>query len=42
MNEALIVTVRGIIAFFTLLIFARILGKQQISQLTFFELHSWK
>lgn len=37
MNEALIVTVRGIIGFFTLLIFARILGKQQISQLTFFE-----
>lgn len=37
MNEALIVTVRGIIAFFTLLIFARILGKQQIGQLTFFD-----
>lgn len=37
MNEALIVAVRGIIAFFTLLIFARILGKQQISQLTFFD-----
>lgn len=37
MNEALIVIVRGIIAFFTLLIFARILGKQQISQLTFFD-----
>lgn len=37
MNEAIIVFVRGIIAFFTLLIFARILGKQQISQLTFFD-----
>lgn len=37
MNEALIVAVRGIIAFFTLLIFARVLGKQQLSQLTFFE-----
>ncbi|MCY6355595.1 DUF421 domain-containing protein [Clostridium sp. ZS2-4] len=37
MNEALIVSVRGIIAFFTLLIFARILGKQQLGQLTFFD-----
>lgn len=37
MNEALIVLVRGIIGFFSLLIFARILGKQQISQLTFFD-----
>lgn len=37
MNEGLVVLVRGIIAFFTLLIFTRILGKQQISQLTFFE-----
>jgi uncharacterized membrane protein YcaP (DUF421 family) len=37
MNEGLIVLVRGIIAFFSLLIFARILGKQQISQLTFFD-----
>lgn len=37
MNEALIVLVRGIIGFFTLLIFTRILGKQQISQLTFFD-----
>lgn len=37
MNEALMVLVRGIIAFFSLLIFARILGKQQISQLTFFD-----
>ncbi|NMA66819.1 MAG: DUF421 domain-containing protein, partial [Clostridiaceae bacterium] len=37
MNETLVVVVRGIIAFFSLLIFARILGKQQISQLTFFE-----
>ena len=31
------VMVRSIIAFFTLLIFAKILGKQQISQLTFFD-----
>lgn len=36
MNEGLVVLIRGIIAFFTLLIFTRILGKQQISQLTFF------
>lgn len=37
MNETIVVIVRGIIGFFSLLIFARILGKQQISQLTFFE-----
>lgn len=37
MSEGLVVLVRSIIAFFTLLIFARILGKQQISQLTFFD-----
>ena len=37
MNEPLVVLVRGIIGFFTLLIFARVLGKQQISQLTFFD-----
>lgn len=37
MNEALVVLVRSFIAFFTLLIFARLLGKQQISQLTFFD-----
>lgn len=37
MNEGLVVMVRGIIAFFTLLIFTRILGKQQVSQLTLFE-----
>jgi len=36
-SEALIVLVRSLIAFFTLLIFARMLGKQQISQLTFFD-----
>jgi len=36
-NEGLIVLVRGIIGFFTLLIFTRILGKQQVSQLTFFD-----
>lgn len=37
MNEAVVVFVRGIIAFITLLIFTRILGKQQVSQLTFFD-----
>jgi uncharacterized membrane protein YcaP (DUF421 family) len=37
LNEALVVLVRSLIAFFTLLIFARMLGKQQISQLTFFD-----
>lgn len=37
MNEGLIVLVRGIIAFFSLLIFTRSLGKQQVSQLTLFE-----
>ena len=37
MNEGLVVCVRSIISFFSLLIFARILGKEQISQLTFFD-----
>lgn len=37
MNEAAVVLVRAFIGFFSLLIFARILGKQQISQLTFFD-----
>jgi uncharacterized membrane protein YcaP (DUF421 family) len=37
LNEALVVCVRGIISFFTLLIFARILGKQQIGEITFFD-----
>lgn len=37
MNEGLVVFVRSIIAFFSLLIFAKILGKQQISQLSFFD-----
>ena len=37
MHEGLVVFVRAIIAFFSLLIFARILGKEQISQLTFFD-----
>jgi len=36
-DEGLIVLVRGIIGFFTLLIFTRVLGKQQVSQLTFFD-----
>jgi uncharacterized membrane protein YcaP (DUF421 family) len=37
MSEAWVEMVRGLIGFFTLLIFARLLGKQQISQLTFFD-----
>lgn len=37
LNEGLVVFVRGIIAFFSLLIFARVLGKKQISQLTLFD-----
>src|SRR5690606_40630494 len=37
MEEALVVVVRGAIAFFTLLIFARLLGKQQMANLTFFD-----
>lgn len=37
MNEGLVVAVRAIISFFSLLIFTKILGKEQISQLTFFD-----
>jgi Predicted membrane protein len=37
LNEGLVVLVRSIISFFSLLIFTKILGKQQISQLTFFD-----
>lgn len=37
LNETLVVVVRGVIGFFTLLIFARLLGKQQLSQLSFFD-----
>lgn len=37
MNEVLVTIVRGTIAFVSLLIMARLLGKQQIAQLTFFE-----
>ncbi|WP_443661716.1 DUF421 domain-containing protein [Clostridium sp.] len=37
MNEGLMVLIRGVIGFFTLLIFTRVLGKQQVSQLTFFD-----
>ncbi len=37
MIEGLVVFVRSVISFFSLLIFARILGKEQISQLTFFD-----
>lgn len=36
-NESLVVVVRGVIAFVTLLILTRVLGKQQIAQLDFFE-----
>lgn len=37
MIESIVVIVRSVIAFFSLLIFTRILGKQQISQLSFFD-----
>lgn len=37
MDEGLVVIVRSVIAFFSLLIFARLLGKEQISQLSFFD-----
>lgn len=37
MNLGWIVAIRGIIAFITLLIFANILGKQQVGKLTFFD-----
>lgn len=37
LNESLVVLVRGFISFFSLLIFTRILGKQQVSQITFFD-----
>ncbi|MDF2891539.1 MAG: hypothetical protein K0R80_1906 [Clostridia bacterium] len=37
MNEGMVVFVRAIIGFFSLLIFARIIGKEQISQMTFFD-----
>lgn len=37
MSEGLVVLVRSVISFFSLLIFAKLLGKQQISQLTFFD-----
>lgn len=37
LNEALVVVVRGVIGFFTLLIFTRLLGKEQVSQLSFFD-----
>jgi len=37
MSEGLVVVVRSLIGFFSLFIFARIIGKSQISQLTFFD-----
>ena len=37
MNEGLVVVVRSLIAFATLFIFTRTLGRQQLSQLTFFD-----
>lgn len=37
LNEALVVLGRSLISFFTLLIFARVLGKQELSQLSFFD-----
>ncbi|WP_218668311.1 YetF domain-containing protein [Sediminibacillus massiliensis] len=36
-NETLVVAVRVIISFFTLLIFTRLLGKQEVGKLTFFD-----
>lgn len=37
MNEGLVVFIRAIIGFFSLLIFAKMLGKEQISQMTLFD-----
>lgn len=37
MHEGLVVFIRAIIGYFSILIFTKILGKQQISQLTFFD-----
>lgn len=37
MDEGLVVFVRALIGFFSLLIFTRIIGKEQISQLNFFD-----
>ncbi|NLM74592.1 MAG: DUF421 domain-containing protein [Clostridiaceae bacterium] len=37
MNEGLVVAIRAIIGFFSLLIFTRVIGKEQISQLNFFD-----
>lgn len=37
MQEFINVCLRGVVSYFTLLVFVRILGKQQISQLTFFD-----
>ncbi|WP_461205999.1 DUF4363 family protein [Clostridium sp. DL1XJH146] len=37
MNEALVVLFRGIISFFTLLIFTRALGKQQLGEISYFD-----
>lgn len=37
MPVTVVVVIRSIIAFFTLLLFVRLMGKQQVSQLTFFD-----
>ncbi|KHF40018.1 DUF421 domain-containing protein [Halalkalibacter okhensis] len=37
MNETLVVIIRSIITFFTLLVYARLIGKQQIGNLTMFD-----
>lgn len=37
LNEGLVVAIRAIIGFFSLLIFTRVIGKEQISQLNFFD-----
>ncbi|WP_332628879.1 DUF421 domain-containing protein [Halalkalibacter flavus] len=37
MNETLVVIIRSVITFFTLLVYARLIGKQQIGNLTMFD-----
>ena len=37
MNNSLVIILRSLTAFFSLLVFTRILGKQQVSQLTYFD-----
>ena len=37
MSEGFVVAVRAVISFTSLLVFANVLGKQQVGQLTFFD-----